>query len=117
MDKLVSFIAAFGLVFIFYLIFVVFNKKKLSKIFETYGALLIKAKFKVDFEKANKRHFALVIAFADSFICATAYTIMRLFNSIYIGFIAAVLALIILIIIVYSLIGLYYKKKEGKKNV
>ena len=117
MEKLFNFIVAFAIVFVFYLIFVLLNKKKRAKIFETYGALIIKGKFKVSFENASKKVFALVMALADSFICATAYTIMRLFENVYVGFIVAALALIVLILAVYSLIGLFYKKKEGKKNV
>jgi len=108
---------AFIIVFIFYLIFVIFNKKKVNKIFETYAALFIKLKFKVTFNQENPKKFAFIMALADSFICAMGFMIMSLFENIYIAFIIAVVVLIILILIVYSLIGLYYKKKEGKKNV
>ncbi len=117
MDKIINFIFVFIIIFVFYLIFVVFNKKKRRKIFESYGALIIKGKFKVNFENRSEKAFALVMAFADAFICASAYTIMILFKNVYIGFAVAMLSLIILIIGVYSLIGYIYKKKEVNKNV
>ena len=117
MDKIVRFLIVFGFIFLFNLIFVVFNKKKVNKIFDSYGALIIKAKFKVNFENINKKKFALIISIADSFICATAYVVLTLFENVYLGFFVAAIALIILILVFYFLIGYFYKKKEGKTNV
>jgi len=117
MKHLIEFLIVFSAIFLFDLIFVVLNKKKRAKIFSTSGALIIKSKFKVDFENEDKKKFAIITALADSFICASAYTVLRLFNNIYIGFIVAALTLGVLIIGVYFLIGYLYKKKEGKKNV
>ncbi len=117
MKTLIYFLIAFGLVFILNFIFVVLNKKKVGKIFESYAALLIKNKFKLTFKDASPRKFALVMTFADSFICACAFAILTLFNNIYLGFIVAALALFVLILGIYSIIGLIYKKKEGSKNV
>ena len=117
MKSLINFIVAFILVFVFYLIFVILNKKKRNKIFESYGALIIKSKFKINFENESKKLFTFIMALADSFICATAFTVMSLFENVYIGFLVAAVLLIILILGVYSLIGLFYKKKGEKKNV
>ena len=112
-----DFLVAFSAVFIFSLIFVVFNKKKRNKIFLTMGALFIKSKFKVDFENENKKRFAVIMSLADAFICGVTYAILCLFKNIYLGFLVSAIVLIILIMIVYSIIGSFYKKKEGKKNV
>ena len=117
METLIYFSFAFLLIFILNLIFVVLNKKKVSRIFESQAALLIKGKFKLTFKDASPRKFALVMALADSFICACAFAIMTLIDNIYIGFIVAILSLFVLILGVYSLIGLAYKKKEGNKDV
>ena len=117
MKYLISFLIAFILMFVIYLIFVVFNKKKVNKIFESYGAIFIKSRFKVTFKDANPKKFAWIMAVSDSFICAAAFVIMTLIENIYISFIVAAITLIILIFGVYSIVGLIYKKKEGQKNV
>ena len=117
MRHLINFLIAFGIVFIFELIFVVFNKKKRNRIFSSYGALILKGKYKIDFENVNKKKFALIITLCDAFICGVGYMILRLFKNVYIGFLVVAVALIILIIGVYSIVGYFYKKKEGKKNV
>ncbi len=117
MDKIVSFALVFGFIFLFYLIFIIFNKKKVDKIFDSYGALLIKAKFKLTFEKASKKKFAFIMAISDAFICATSYVIMLSVKNIYLSFVVAALALAILTIMVYFTVGYIYKKKEGKQDV
>ena len=117
MGKLIIFLIVFVIIFLFYLIFVILNKKKRKVIFSSYAALIIKSRFKLSFENEDPKKFAFIISLADSFICASAYTVLLLFKNVYIGFIVALLVLTILILVVYSLIGSYYKKKEGKKNV
>ncbi len=117
MDILIRWGIVFGLIFIFNLIFVVLNKKKRQKIFTTAGAVIIKKRYKVTFKDCSEKKFALVESLTNSFICATAYVIMTFFKNIYISFLVAIPILIILIFLCYSLIGIYYKKKEGSKNV
>ncbi len=117
MGHLLDFLIVFLFIFLFDLIFVVFNKKKREKIFTSSAALIIKGKYKINFEHEDKKKFALIVALADAFICGTAYMVLRLFNNIYIGFIVAAITLAILILVVYLAIGYYYKKKEVKKNV
>ena len=73
--------------------------------------------YKVTFKDCSEKKFALVESLTNSFICATTYVIMTFFKNIYISFLVAIPILIILIFLCYSLIGIYYKKKEGSKNV
>lgn len=114
MEKLISWGIVFGLVFVFYLIFVVFNKKKLKKIFESTGAKFIKGRYKISLDNVNARKFALVLATTDSFIFSTTFLIMSFFESMIISFLVAIPVLIVLIIALYSLLGLIYRKKEVK---
>lgn len=117
MELLIKWGVVFGLIVIFYLLFVVFNKKKRRNIFSTPGALLMKAKFKVTFKKTSEKIFSLVVGITNGIICATTYVIMGLVENIYLSFLVAIPVLIILIIACYSLLGLIYKKKEVDKNV
>lgn len=117
MRHIINFSIVFIFIFLFNLIFVVLNKKKREKIFFTSGALIIKGKYKINFENADKKKFALIISLADAFICGVAYMVLRLFDNIYLGFFVAAIVLAILIIGIYSIIGYFYKKKEVKKDV
>ena len=117
MHKLVSFLIVFGILFLVYLIFVILNKKKVSKIFETKEANIIKALFKVNFNKSNKLLFAFIMAITNATIYGISYVILTLFKSVYVGFLVIIPVLIILIFLFYGIIGFIYKKKEGKKDV
>ena len=117
MELLVQWGIVFGLVVIFYLLFIVFNKKKRKKIFDTPGAILMKTKFKVTFQKTSEKSFSLVVGITNGIICATTYVIMGFVENIYLSFLVAIPILIILILACYSLLGLIYKKKEVDKNV
>ncbi len=117
MDKLIHFAIAFGILFLVYLIFVICNKKKVSKIFQLKEALILKSVFKLNFENRNKLLFAFVISIVNSLIYAISYTVLTLFKNVYIGFIVMIPTLIVLIVIFYGIIGIVYKKKEVKKNV
>ena len=117
MDILIRWGIVFGLIFIFNLIFVVLNKKKRQKIFTTAGAVIIKKRYKVIFKDCSEKKFALVESLTNSFIFATTYVIITFFKNIYSSFLVSIPILIILIFLCYSLIGIYYKKKEGSKNV
>ena len=117
MRHLINFLIAFSIVFLFELIFIVFNKKKRNKIFSSYGALILKGKFGVNFENTNKKKLAILITFCDALICGIGYVVLRLFKNIYIGFLVVAVVLAVLIIGVYGIVGYFYKKKEGKKNV
>lgn len=117
MDLLIGWVIVFGIVVIFNLLFVVLNKKKRRNIFNAPGALIMKYKFKANYEGLSEKKFAFVIGLANGVIVATTYVIMRLFSNIYISFVVAIPILFILIIIVYFLLSLFYKKKEVDKNV
>lgn len=113
MEKLTTFLVSFGVIFTFYLFFVILNKKKSNEIFNTYEALMLKARYKLTFKNISKKKFAFIIAITNSFICAFTYTVMDFFENIYLKFIMAGLILIILILIFYMFIGLYLRKKEN----
>ena len=117
MEKIYTWLIVFGLIFIFYLLFVILNKKKMAKVFQMSGARLIKGRYDVNFDNINKRKFAFLLALTDSFIFATTFVVMILFENTIISFLVAIPVLLTLIIGLYSLIGSRMKKKEVKKDV
>ncbi len=114
MDKLLIFIIVFGAVYLFYLFFVIFNKKKIDKIFDTNQAKLILLPYKLDVSRIDKKCFAHVLSLFNSFIVACTFTISEFFDNYVLKLFICFVTLTILIFIVYRLIGFMYKKREGR---
>lgn len=107
------FIPIFVVIYLLYLFTVILNKKKREKIFDTNQAKLIINFNKLDTSSINKTTFCYVIALANSFIVALTFTISEFFISFIVKLLVSFVVLIVLILFVYKLIGLIFKKKEG----
>jgi len=109
------FIPVFLIIYLLYLFTVILNNKKKNKIFETSQALLIIKPNNLDTSKINKNIFANVIALSNSFIVAFTFAVCEFFNVGYVvKLLIAFVLLTTLILCVYKIIGIIYKKKEGK---
>ena len=104
----------FVIVYIFYLLFVILNKKKKENIFSTNQAKLIILPNKLDTSSINKNVFAQVISISNSFIVACTFAVSEFFDSYILKIFVSFFVLIVLIFIVYKIIGIIYKRKEGK---
>lgn len=114
MDKIFIFLIVFVVIYLLYLFTVILNKKKKNKIFETNQAKLIIVPNKLDTSKINKNEFAQVLSIANSFIVAFCFMISEFFKNYYVKLFISFILLIVLILLVYKLIGIVYKKREGK---
>ncbi len=114
-----SFVIVFVIMYVYYLLFLIFNKKykkfnsKKNRVEESY----LIGKFNINMEKINYKRFLNINALSNSFIfgfsfAATQVTTNKIFLQILIGLIV----MIPLIIIVYDLIGKYYVKKGYVKK-
>ncbi len=117
MSALVVFVVTFVVIFLLYLFLVILNNKKKSRIFETSQAMLIIKASKLDISKISKNEFALVLSLANSFIVAFTLMVSDFFDNYIIKLVVCFVLLVLLILVIYRLIGIVYKKKEGKKNV
>lgn len=114
MDKLLLFLISFVVVYLFYLFFVILNKKKMSKFKENvYFNFLFKT-YKLDPSKISLKALAHIISLANSFIIATAFTIVCLVDSFILKMLLAFAVLIPLQLIIYSIIGKILGKKCGR---
>ena len=114
-DFLGTFVLVFLIIYLLYLFTVILNKKKMNKIFETKQAMLIINPNKLDVNKINKTIFVNVMALANSFIVALTFAFCDVFIKNYIVKLGIAFVLLIsLIFCVYKIIGIVYKKKEGK---
>ena len=114
---MIKFLSYFSIVFcsvyLFYLIFVILNKKKKNNIFNTnQGKLIIQAS-KLDVSKINKNSFVQVLSLANSFIVAVTFACSEFFENYVLKLIVCFIILFVLIFVVYKFIGFIYRK-EGK---
>jgi len=114
MDKVYMFLIVFFVIYLLYLFTVILNKKKKNKIFETNQAKLIIVPNKLDVSKISKNEFVQVLSISNSFIVAISFVVSEFFKNYYLKLLVSFIVLIVLILLVYKLIGIVYKKREGK---
>ena len=74
--------------------------------------------YKINVKKLNYKNFVWTYNMINAFIIATIYIIIvYLLDNLILQIIIGMILLILLIIICYGLLGRYYQKKEGKKDV
>lgn len=118
MIELITFIGAFLIVYIFYLLFVILRKKNKDKLKNGIELRYLKVKYNVDVKDLDIKKMSHVIAIANSFIIATTVTIISFIDHLILMMVVGFVVLMILELIIYHIIGTHYQqKKRGKKNV
>ena len=113
--EILLFVSIFIVVYLFYFVFVLSRKNVLEKVPESKNMLYLKYKYGIKFNKKNTRQIANKVFLANSFILAVTVTIVSLFKSFILGLLVGIIPLVLLILILYHLIGTYYKNKQGGK--
>lgn len=118
MKNFVFYIIIFAVVYLFYVIFVL-NRKNVLKNFPNGKEMrYLKFKYGIKVNEKNLKKIANNVFLGNSFIIATTVFVVCLFNNLLLEIIVGLVTLIILMLGVYHLIGIYYKKKQGgSKNV
>ena len=111
MDKLVSFIIVYLVVYLFYFFFVILRKNKVIKIKNGSEAMLLKKKFKLKLDKVSDKEFTNIIALTNGFIIATTFVVIEFVNNYILKILVAFIVLIFLILIIYLILGKYLRKK------
>lgn len=114
LNFLCYFLIVFVFVYLFYLFFVVLNKKKRNNIFNTNQSKLITEPSKLDVSKINKFWFAQVISLANSFIVAFTFACSEFFDNYILKLLVCFVILMVLIFVIYKFIGFVYKKRKGR---
>ena len=106
------FLGTFVVVYLFYFFFQILRHKKINKNKVPVELLYLIKKYKLDIDKIKytsvMNKIALVSAFDIAFI---ATFVMRFIKNVYLAIVLGGVLFIPLIMITYSFIGLYYKKK------
>lgn len=114
MKYLILGIIYFVLVYGLYLVTIIFNKKKMKEFLKTKQAQFFIIKYKLNTNKINVKLFANIICLSNSFIITFALLATELVNNYFLKLIVGLIVLIPSILIIYHIIGINYKKKEGK---
>ena len=117
MKELILYFVAFIISYLFYLIFVLSRKRVLKKFPDGKEMKYLQIKYGVKINDRNLKSIANKVCLANSFILATTVYVVCLFDNLFVEIIVGLFILVILILILYHIIGTYYKNKQGGKHV
>lgn len=111
MKYVIYFLVSFLIVYLFYLLTVVLQKKKMDKFKNSNQIQFFVKRYKLDIDKINIVKFTHLLAISNAFIVATTFTITFLVDNFILQMLVGFLILLPLMLIIYSLIGKYYVRK------
>ena len=117
MKELILYLLTFIITYLVYFVFVLRRKSVLEKFPEGKEMKYLKIKYGVKINEKNLKSIANKVCLANSFIIATTVYVVCLFKSLFVEIIVGLATILILIFILYYIIGTYYRKKQGGKNV
>ena len=112
--ELVLYVVTFIIAYLFYLVFVLSRKNVLKKFPEGKEMSYLKYKYGIKINDKNLKSIANKVFLANSFILSTTVYVVCLFDNLFIEILVGLVVLIVLILILYHLIGTYYRKKQNK---
>mgnify|MGYP004584797369 FL=1 len=115
MKYLLTWMLVFIIIYLFYLFFVIFRKKKIDKFLDNVYANYLIRTYKLDKNKINVKKLAHLVAISNAFIIATTFVIISFVKNFILMMLLAFIVLIPLQLFVYNIIGKYLKWSE--KNV
>lgn len=110
MKDLLLYLFTFIIAYLFYLIFVISRKSVLKKFPEGKEMKYLQYKYKVKVTDKNLKSIANIVCLANSFILSTTVYVVCLFDNLLLEILIGGLTLIVLILLLYHLIGIHYRK-------
>lgn len=110
---ILRFFVSFVVIFLLYLIFVIFNRKKSNNILNTNQATIFIKLNKLDINSIDKKCFIRLLAISNSLVLSItfAFIFSLFFDSFILNILFSFLLLIILILVIYKIMGLFLRKK------
>lgn len=115
MKELIIYLITFIFTYLFYFIFVLNRKNVLKKFPDGMYMRYLKYKYGIKVNDNNLRKIANKVFLANSFILATTVYVVCLFDNMLLEIVVGVIVLVILILVLYHIIGNYYKNEQGGK--
>ena len=113
MDKVITFIVTFLVIYILYLFIVILRKKGLKRFTKSTEYLYLTKKYKLDVNKLEIKKLANTVALTNSFIISIAMLVTTFLKNTILKLMFGFITIFPLIIICYHLIGIKLKKKEN----
>lgn len=117
MRELILFFMTFVVVFLIYQLFIVRKYKKIKNKKQLPEISYLVNKYHIDLNKINYNKLLNIVSIVSSFDIALLVSVSLLTESIFMEMVIALVLAVPTIIISYSFIGRYYKKKGMIKNV
>lgn len=114
MEYIVWFLISFIIVYLFYFVTVIMQKKKYEKFRSSNQVMFFVKKYKLNVKKLNISKFIKIISFTNSFIIALTFTIATLVDNYLLILLIGFITVIPLMLLSYHIVGLYFKKEENK---
>ena len=115
MEKVLSFVIYFVLIYLFYFFTVIIRKNKYEKYMQSKQIVYFIKKYNLDFNKISFNKFINIIAIVNSLIMAITIMILEYIPHLMLKLLVAFVILIILILLSYKLIGIWIERRN--KNV
>lgn len=106
---IIIFLIVFAIIYLFYLISVILQKSKMDKFKKSNQVMFFVKRYNLDVDKIDMTKFTNVLGLANAFIIATAFLSTYLVDNFILQLLVGFLVLLPLMLIVYSLIGKFYK--------
>ena len=114
MEYINCFLISFIIVYLFYFVTVILQKKKYEKFKNSNQVMFFVKRYKLDVKKMNISKSIKIISFTNSFIIALTFTIVINIDNYLLMLLIGFIILIPLMLLCYHLLGLYLKKEENK---
>lgn len=105
------FLLSFIIVYLFYLVTVVLQKKKYEEFRKSNQVMYFVKRYKLDANKINIKKFIRIISLTNSLIISLSFTIVIKVSNIYLMILLGFFIMLPLMLMSYSLLGLYLKKE------
>ncbi len=115
MKELLMFIITFTVVYLVYLIAVILRKNNKSKLEDSVEFRWLEKMYKINIKKVNLKTLNQIIALSNSFIIAITFTLVNFIKIFLFKMLVGFVILIILELLIYHIIGKYFKHKEEGK--
>ncbi len=116
MDNVYIGLGIMVVIYFLYFLIIINNKRRLNKyIKNSKETVLIRNRYKINFDKVNHKLVANLFAFTNSIIIGLTYAVVMVLNyNIILKLLIAFILFMFLIIVSYLNIGKYIKKKEER---
>ena len=112
MEYVIYFLISFIIVYLFYFLTVVLQKKKYDKFKKSNQVMYFVNKYKLNVNKIDIKKFINIISLINSFIIALSFTVVIKIDNNILMLLVGLIVLIPTMLISYHFIGKYLQKEE-----